>query len=63
MRATVAGMKETVAALHTEDLRTTLTELKESIQGLGQKAGSEEGSISKADLRRELRSFATTLSE
>lgn len=60
MRATVAGMKETVAALHVDDLRSTLIELKNSIQG---RKDSEEGAISKADLRRELRSFATTLSE
>lgn len=60
MRATVAGMKETLAALHTDELRTTLKELKDSIQG---QKDSEEGAVSKADLRRELRSFATTLSE
>lgn len=60
MRATVAGMKETVAALHTEELLTKLTELKDSIQG---HKDSDDGAVSKADLRRELRSFATTLSE
>ena len=63
MRATVAGMKETVAALHTDELRSTLSELRDSIQNLGQKSDGDDGIISKADLRRELRSFATTLNE
>lgn len=60
LRATVVGIKETVAALHTDDLLTKLSELKDSIQ---RHKDSDEGAISKADLHRELRSFATTLSE
>ena len=63
MRATVAGMKETVAALHTDELRSTLSELRDSVQNLGRKSDGDDATISKADLRRELRSFATTLNE
>lgn len=63
MRATVAGMKEMVATLHTDELRATISGLKDSIQDLGRKADGDDATISKADLRRELRSFATTLSE